>query len=445
MEMREYLELCTGQMRCKAMRPVVEKELRAHIEDQMEAYLADGMEREAAEELAVKQMGDPAETGTALDRIHRPQMDWRAVLMILLAAAAGLLIQFIFSRENGNAAALRNYAGSTAAGILLMFGVCFADYTILGKYPRQIWCLMTALAVAATLFTEEINGMRQSGWTVMLLVPCFAGIVFYYREQRGLGIIKALLWLAASGIVLWRLGPEAMVTRGWLCGGIVMLGCAVAAGWYHVDKRLSALIFGLPVCAVLAGIGMILCRGSYQRERLLAFLDPGAYAEGAGYTYARVRGRLASVNLIGGTSLSLGDDGWQSRFWEEYALLEVGEKYGLLAAVLIVLILLALGAALTYRVVTQYNRLGVLTGIGCVYVLVFSLIVHALGSTGYFPINSALPFISMNGKQNVSLFVLMGVMLSIFRGKNIRPEPEIPERGRGWRIGSRIQKREPGV
>lgn len=103
-----YAELCVGQMRCCAMRPVVGKELEAHMEDQKEAYLAEGMTPEEAERLAVAQMGDPVEAGMELDRVHRPRMDWKAVTLICFWR----LSEFGFSSSMlDRAAAYRRHSG----------------------------------------------------------------------------------------------------------------------------------------------------------------------------------------------------------------------------------------------------------------------------------------------------------------------------------------------
>ena len=49
MERRDYLELMTGQIRCKKMCPVIAKEVEDHIEDQKQAFMAEGMKEEEAE------------------------------------------------------------------------------------------------------------------------------------------------------------------------------------------------------------------------------------------------------------------------------------------------------------------------------------------------------------------------------------------------------------
>lgn len=61
LERRDYLELMTGQIRCKKMCPVIAKEVEDHIEDQKQVFMAEGMKEEEAEKAAVEEMGDPVE------------------------------------------------------------------------------------------------------------------------------------------------------------------------------------------------------------------------------------------------------------------------------------------------------------------------------------------------------------------------------------------------
>lgn len=430
---REYLSLCTGQMRCKAMRPVVEKELYSHIEDQKQAYLEEGMDEAEAQELAVKQMGDPVETGTALDRIHRPKMNWKAVGMILLLSALGALIQYAFGRENGDMAEFYRFIKSTALGILLMFGVCCVDYTIIGKYPREIWCLMVGLVVAATFLTPVVHGMRRTEYLVMLMVPCYAGLVFYYREQRIKGIIKAMAWLFLTGAIFLPFGPTPVIGKIWLCCGFLMLGYAVLAGWYHVSRAAVGIVWGVPAAGVIAMLVWLLNGSGYRRDRILSFLYAGSDLNGMGYWYNELRKSLAEMKLVG-KSPAVHPAEWFYRL-EDGAFLFIGEYYGLLAGVVLVTAMLVFLGILAYRLSRQGNRLGTLTGIGCICLLAVSVLFHTLISIGYLPNTAcALPLISMNGKQNVCMFIVLGLLLSVFRGRNTRPEPEVSTSRPRWRF-----------
>ena len=93
MRAEEYLTILTDQIRCKMARGAVREEIRCHIEDQTAAFLSEGMEQAEAEEAAVREMGDPVETGNELNRIHRPRMAWGMIGLIAVLSLAGYLIQ----------------------------------------------------------------------------------------------------------------------------------------------------------------------------------------------------------------------------------------------------------------------------------------------------------------------------------------------------------------
>lgn len=104
--MDEYLKTLLEQIRCKKARPYVKQEFQDHIEDQIEANMQAGMDREQAEREAVRDMGDPVETGISLDSVHRPQVAWKLLGIIVLISIAGVLIHAgIAGKISENAAA----------------------------------------------------------------------------------------------------------------------------------------------------------------------------------------------------------------------------------------------------------------------------------------------------------------------------------------------------
>ena len=93
--LQQWLDTAAGQMRWKRARPVAAKELADHMEDQYAAFLEDDMEEEAAAAATVREMGDPVETGTRLDRAWRPQPDWVMLGLVLVIAAVGCVLQYL--------------------------------------------------------------------------------------------------------------------------------------------------------------------------------------------------------------------------------------------------------------------------------------------------------------------------------------------------------------
>lgn len=99
MRSEEYLTILTEQIRCRMAREDVRKELLCHIEDQKAAFLSEGMEAAEAEEAAVREMGDPVETGNELDRIHRPKMAWGMIALIAVLSIVGYLAQYLLQEK----------------------------------------------------------------------------------------------------------------------------------------------------------------------------------------------------------------------------------------------------------------------------------------------------------------------------------------------------------
>ena len=99
MRAEEYLTILTDQIRCRMAREDVRKELLCHIEDQKAAFLSEGMEAAEAEEAAVREMGDPVETGNELDRIHRPKMAWGMIALIAVLSIVGYLAQYLLQEK----------------------------------------------------------------------------------------------------------------------------------------------------------------------------------------------------------------------------------------------------------------------------------------------------------------------------------------------------------
>lgn len=205
MKKEKYLALLTEQIRCRTARPDIEKEISDHIEDQTRAYMSEGMERQEAEEAAVRDMGDPVDVGTELDKVHRPSMPWGMIGLILVLSIAGYLFQWMIQRrilaENGDVF-FNNERQLVlmAAGILLMTVICFLDYTRIADRARELLLLLVVGSAAGLfLFGLKINSLRQWIWMpgggslnvpllLMLTVPLYAAILYRYRGQ-GLSLI----------------------------------------------------------------------------------------------------------------------------------------------------------------------------------------------------------------------------------------------------------------
>ena len=136
--MDEYLKTLLEQIRCKKARPYVKQEFQDHIEDQIEANMQAGMDREQAEREAVRDMGDPVETGISLDSVHRPQVAWKLLGIIVLISIAGVLIHAgIAGKISENAAAGSDrYVFHVVIGLAVMVIL----YLLSDKWGKIFYC-----------------------------------------------------------------------------------------------------------------------------------------------------------------------------------------------------------------------------------------------------------------------------------------------------------------
>ena len=59
------------------------------------------MSYEEAEKNAVTDMGDPVEVGISLDRIHKPKIAWKLLVIVGILSLLGILIQQSILRQPG--------------------------------------------------------------------------------------------------------------------------------------------------------------------------------------------------------------------------------------------------------------------------------------------------------------------------------------------------------
>lgn len=212
MRAEEYLTILTEQIRCRMARGAVREEFLCHIEDQKAAFLSEGMEQAEAEEAAVREMGDPVETGNELDRIHRPKMAWGMIALIAVLSIVGYLVQYLL-QEKWIAAGGEGGAGPSGsipymiAGLAVMIGVCLADYTRIAVRARELLILMFLFfAVGPIFFSVSVNGSMNwieiplagtftLSYVQFLTVPLYAAVLYRYRGQGYSALLKAVLWM----------------------------------------------------------------------------------------------------------------------------------------------------------------------------------------------------------------------------------------------------------
>lgn len=444
--MEKYLDTLLSQIRCKKARPYIENEIKGHIECQIEENVANGMTLEEAEKSAVADMGDPIEVGVSLDRIHRPQIAWAMVAFVGMISLLGILVHFLIGLKFSSAANIsdiypqailnnKNYFSGVLLGIMAMIIVYFIDYSVIAKYARVIGSIMLGVGVLGAWFGYTVHGgiyYIGIGYfkvlaTVffMLYVPIYGAILYKYRNTKWKGLIAAAIWMILP-VVIALLVYNVYLALVLFVSLFLLLIIAVADGWFLIPRKTTVIalssflvlspIFGIVV--LLSGEMFLL---EYQKARIHSFMHPGYDGNGAGYLASNLRNQLISSVMVGNNGKEI--LGASDTYTSDFILTYITGTYGILAGVLVCAVLAILIISIFVMATKQKNRVGMLMGCGCGILFLVNTGINILENLGYFPISQTfLPFLSAGRSNLIFSYILIGLVLSIYRYKNVYPK-----------------------
>ncbi len=448
MNVEEYLNELGGQIRDKYARGFVADEVRTHIMDQASDYEREGMDHEEALSKAVTEMGDPVSVGVELDRIHRPHMEWRILGYIFFISILSLIVQYIvnshISMDMGGIENLtRQHLLQEIIGLVIMLVVYKIDYTILTGRSRIIGMLyliaITIMSVFCGVYYNgakswiEIGSLRVSiSAAMMLYLPFYAGILYEYRGRGRAAIIKIVLWMIAPVISLFISGYCTFPVIGFfIIAEMVLFVLALTKNWYKVNKK-SVLFtgFGTMIIVVISGVVKIWHLDGYQNMRLknwLAHFGIGKYASGANDTINFVNSRLSNVfaysQLFQKSDVAINIMKEVPANRNNLILGSIAATCGLIAVIAIIVCLGVLSAYVFRISIRQKNSLGYIVGCACGISIGLQCLSNVLIVFGVLPLtNSILPFFTSGFSYMVVDYFLLGMILSIYRYKDIRIE-----------------------
>lgn len=438
MRMEEYLCTVTEQIRCTRVREQISGELRDHILDQAEAYEAEGMFEDEAMEKAVRDMGDPVETGVSLDRIHRPQICVGLLVLvgvislvsIALHAALGAYTQEMPAAGYGY---LRRHILYTALGYAAMLAVYRLDYSILSRFAKPAAAAFLVFLLAGKSFCGIwINGAMSYirigsilfflPALMVLYVPLFGGLLYSYRGEGYKGMGKILLWALIPTWFAFRVPAFSQGVILWI-SFVTLTAVAVHKGWYRVHRTGALAVLGVLLAApplLFLGAGVLGYLATYQTARIRAFLTNSADGD---YLAIQMRRVLAGSRMLGADAGNITELTKLPGFNSDYIFVSLISVYGLLAGVLAAALVFFLILKIFRISFGQKNQLGMILGMSCGIVYLFQAGMSIGMNLGLLPPTAViLPFFSLGGTGIMVSYVLLGVVLSVYRYKNILPD-----------------------
>ena len=303
------------------------------------------------------------------------------------------------------------------------------DYTWIGIYAKIIGTVFCVLFLLVLLQVRSIDGVRGYvhlgvlNFSIVLMlylfVPIYGGVLFQYRGTGKTGLLKAVLWLAIPiGLALGVPNIGLAMAMGVILS--LLLSIAVWKGWFPVSKKRFLCLYW---CAILAlpfllfGILQKLPIFQNSIDMNLQFYL-GKLPNGI-YSVQNIITKIVSESQwFGGNEL--GYLKMLPSTLHTYVLTSIIVYYGMAIALVVVVLLLFVTWKIFFVSGRQKNQLGQMMGYGCGFVFltwILSAIAGNLGATVW--VYGDIPFLSASGSAALISYIFIGIVLSIYRYKNI--------------------------
>ena len=345
-------------------------------------------------------------------------------LLGIALGIAGLGLLTLYSASYENPARMNGQMTNLAVGLAAMWLVARLPPQTLMRLAPPAYLLGLVLLIAVALFGDVVNGARrwlhvgvtrfQPSEMMKLAMPMMLAWYFHRNE----GALRARDFALAA---LLLAVPVLLIARQPDLGTAVLVAAVGAYVIYFAGIRWKAIVLtALIGLASLPPIWGLL--HDYQRRRVLMLLDPTQDPLGAGYhiiqsTIAIGSGGLAGKGWLKGSQSHLE---FIPERHTDFIFAVYSEEFGLIGnLVLIVLYALLIGRGLMIAAgaASFFGRMlaGALTLIFFTYAFVNMGMV-----SGILPVVGVpLPFLSYGGTAMLTLFVGLGMLMSIQRHRTL--------------------------
>ncbi len=343
-------------------------------------------------------------------------LDMPLLLITLAIMSVGIIT--VHSATIDGAPRALSQLGNMLVAMLIMWFVARLPPQKLMSFAIPLYLFGLVLLLAVFLFGIKVNGAKRwlsLGFTriqpseiMKIAMPLM--LAWYFQKYEAM--LKWKHYLVAAALLMV---PFALIAKQPDLGTALLVG---AAGFYVIffAGLPWKVIAGLVVAGLSAAPILWTMMHDYQRKRVLTLLDPSSDPLGAGYHIIQATIAIGSGGLIGKGYLN----GTQTHLefipekHTDVIFAVYSEEWGLIGnIVLLILYILLIGRGLTIASAapTTFSRL--LAGAITLGFFTYAFINMGMVS-GILPVVGVpLPFMSYGGTALVTLFLGVGILMSI--------------------------------
>ena len=364
-------------------------------------------------------------------RLHAQSRQFFALLgLTLVTVAIGLTMVASASavdafKETSNAASIfLKQGGFAIIGLTVMLIISNLSLDFMRRFAMLGLAITMGAQAATVLFGQEINGNRN--WL------SFGAIGVQPSEFLKLGLIVALslqlsqltgfweddlpIWKRVWSFSVVAVGMVAVLSKD-LGSGIIMV--ILLMGLYLI-AGIKMSVWWTIIAAGSAAAVFLVSSSPSRRVRFDAWLNPeAADPMGVNWQFEKGTWALASGGIFGtGLGRSKLKWSWIPEVENDFIFAIIGEELGLIGALLVVALFLALGLVMFQIAKQQTDPFSRNLVVGVMFWIVIQAFINMGVVVGLFPVlGVTLPLVSAGGSSLIASLAAIGVVLAVERDR----------------------------
>ncbi len=362
-------------------------------------------------------------------------IDYSMIFIILFLLAFGLIMLYSTSSYEANldfgdsAYYFKHQLIPTLLGLVGMVVLSYVPYKIFTRLAMPIYAVAAVLLILIIPFGKTVNGAKRwliiSGVSIQPAeVAKVATIIFtatmIVTLKKNLITTKGFATAVAFPAVL--AGMVYIITRN-LSSAIIIMGITFIMLFVSTPGYRRYIIVAVAVIGMATVLVLIIANSNqtsgmnYRFERVLAWLDPAAYASGKGFQTLQALYAIGSGGIFGkGLGESMQKMGFIPEAQNDMIFSIICEELGLFGAIAVMLMFLLL----IWRLMIVANNapdmfgallvIGVMGHIAIQVILNIAVVTNTIPNTGI-----TLPFISYGGSAVIIQLAEIGIALNVAR------------------------------
>ena len=371
-------------------------------------------------------------------------MDYMLLFIVIFLLGFGLVMVYSTSSYSANlqfdgdsAWYFRKQLGATAVGIVAMMVVANIPYHFWERFAMLGYVVSVILILLIIPFGTESHGAKRwlniAGISVQPAEIAKLGMILFLasmicsmgkgiRQRKGFLIVLAVP--VPISLMLWRITSN-------LSSAIIVMGIAVLMLFVACPDYKRFVILALVTIVAAALIVFIIVKmaesgaddlGGFRGARILAWLNPEAYASGKGFQTLQGLYAIGSGGILGkGLGNSKQKLGFIPEAQNDMIFSIICEELGLFGAIAVILMFIMLIWRFMIIANNAPDLFGALLVVGALGHIAIQVILNIAVVTNTIPNTGiSLPFISYGGTSVLFLLIEIGLVLSVARGIRLK-------------------------